>query len=51
MYSIKCPYYNKKFSSLDELVNDVIENGVDVNHEVTFNDEGIGEHLINFIQF
>lgn len=51
MYSINCPYYSKKFHSIDELINDALENGVDVNHEVTFNDEGIGEQLVSFIQF
>jgi hypothetical protein len=51
MYSLKCIYYTKQFSSIDELVNDVIESGMDANYEVTFNGEGMGEEVINYIQF
>ena len=51
MYSLKCSYYTKEFSSIDELVNDVIESGMDPNYEVTFNGKGIGEEVINYIQF
>ena len=51
MYSLKCSYYTKQFSSIDELVNDVIISGMDPNYEVTFNGKGIGEEVINYIQF
>ena len=51
MYSLKCSYYTKQFSLIDELVNDVIESGMDPNYEVTFNGEGMGEEIINYIQF
>ena len=51
MYSLKCSYYTKQFSSIDELINDVITSGMDPNYEVTFNGEGIGEEIIDHIQF
>ena len=51
MYSLKCSYYTKQFSSIDELVNDVIVSGMDPNYEITFNGEGMGEEVINYIQF
>jgi hypothetical protein len=51
MYSLKCSYYTKEFSSIDELVNDVIISGMDPNYEVIFNGKGMGEEVINYIQF
>lgn len=49
MYSIDCSYYEKEFNTLDELINDVIITGMDPNYEVTFNSEGTGEDLCDFI--
>lgn len=51
MYSLKCSYYTKQFSSIDELVNDVIVSGMDPNYEITFNGEGMDEEIIDYIQF
>ena len=51
MYSLKCSYYTREFSSIDALVNDVTTSGMDPNYEVTFNGEGMGEEVINYIQF
>ena len=51
MYSLKCSYYTKQFSSIDELVNDVIVSGMDPNYEITFNGEGMDEEVIDYIQF
>jgi hypothetical protein len=51
MFSLKCSYYTREFSSIDALVNDVIISGMDPNYEVTFNGEGMGEEVINYIQF
>ena len=33
MYSLKCDYYDKEFSSLDDLISDVISSGMDPNYE------------------
>jgi hypothetical protein len=51
MYSLKCSYYKKEFSSIDELINDVILSGMDPNYEITFNGRGTGEFAIDLIQF
>ncbi len=51
MWSLKCDYYTKEFPTLDQLIDDVILSGMDPNHEVTRDGEGIGEEAINFIQF
>jgi len=39
MYSIACSYYTKEFSTLEELIDDVILVGMDPNYEITFNGE------------
>ena len=49
MYSLKCNYYQKEFSTIDELIQDVILSGMDPNYEITKNGKGIGEELIDFI--
>ena len=51
MFSLKCSYYTKQFSSIDELVNDVINSGMDPNYLITFDGESIGEEVIDYIQF
>ena len=50
MYSLDCNYYTKKFSSIDELIDDVLNSGMDPNYEITKDGEGIGEQAIDFIQ-
>jgi len=49
MYSLNCKYYNKSFDTLNELIDDVIDSGMDPNYEVTLNGKGIGEELMEFI--
>lgn len=51
MYSLDCTYYDKEFSSLEELIEDITINGMDPNYEVTRDGAGIGENAIDFIQF
>ncbi len=51
MYSLKCSYYEKEFSSIDELIDDVILSGMDPNYEITFNGRGTGEIAADLIQF
>jgi hypothetical protein len=43
MYSLKCNYYDKEFDSLEELLNNILESGMDPNYEVTRNGNGTGE--------
>jgi hypothetical protein len=49
MYSLKCDYYQKEFSTINELIEDVLSSGMDPNYEITKNGKGIGEELIDFI--
>ena len=49
MYSLDCSYYDKSFSSVDDLVEDVILGGMDPNYEITFNGKPTGEMVIEFI--
>ena len=50
MYSLKCKYYDKEFSSLNELINSIMDSGMDPSYEVTLDGKGIGESAIDFIQ-
>jgi hypothetical protein len=51
MYSLKCDYYTKQFSTIDELINDVMMSGMDPNYEITCNRKGTGEYAIDLIQY
>ena len=50
MYSLKCEYYNRKFFTINELIDDIISSGMDPNYEVTKDGFGIRENVIDFIQ-
>ncbi len=49
MYSLDCSYYSKTFDSVDDLVNDVIQSGMDPNYEITRNGIPTGEEVIELI--
>jgi hypothetical protein len=49
MYSLKCSYYEKEFDTLDELIDDVTNSGMDPNYEVTLDGAGIGEFAGDFM--
>ena len=49
MYSLKCDYYDKEFPTLHELLNSIIESGMDPNYEVTKDGKGIGENAWELI--
>jgi hypothetical protein len=51
MYSLDCSYYKAEFETIDELIEAATINGMDPNYEITFDGEGIGEQLIDLIQF
>lgn len=51
MYGLKCSYYTKTFPTLDQLIDDIIQSGMDPNYEITFNGKGTGEEAIDLIQF
>jgi len=51
LYSLNCEYYDKKFPSIDQLINDVVASGMDPNYEITKNGRPTGEELIDLIMF
>ena len=51
MYSLDCDYYKKSFSTLQELIDDVKNSGMDPNYEVTHNGVGISQYAIDFMLF
>jgi hypothetical protein len=51
MWSLKCDYYTKEFPTLEELIDDIMTNGMDPNYEVTRDGRSIGETAVGFIQF
>jgi hypothetical protein len=51
MYSLKCNYYSKEFSTIDALIDDIMQSGMDPNYEITFNGRPTGEMATDFIVF
>jgi hypothetical protein len=51
MYSLDCVYYEKEFTSLNELIDDVMASGMDPNYEITRNGKSTGEMAIDLLQF
>jgi len=50
MYSLDCNYFSKQFVRIDDLVNYIIDNGMDPNYEITKNGKPTGELAIDLIQ-
>ena len=50
-YSLDCSYFVNEFKSIDELVDYVVDNGMDPNYEITANGSPTGEMVIDLIQF
>jgi hypothetical protein len=51
MYSLDCNYYTREFSTVDELIQDIMISGMDPNYEIMFNGQPTGEQAIDLIQF
>jgi hypothetical protein len=51
MYGLLCGYYHKKFETLDLLIEDILNSGMDPNYEITFNGKRTGEKAIDMIVF
>lgn len=51
VYTLKCGYYKKQFESLRDLINDVMESGMDPNYVIYKNGKSTGEKVIDFIVF
>ena len=48
-YSLDCSYYDEKFETLNELLDDIASSGMDPNYEITKNGKGIGEQAIELM--
>ena len=48
-YSLDCSYYNKSFSNVNDLINDIISSGMDPNYEITWNGIPSTEMASDFI--
>ena len=48
-FSLDCSYYNKSFSNVNDLVNDIISSGMDPNYEITWNGIPTTEMASDFI--
>ena len=51
MYTLDCNYYTREFSTVDELIQDIITSGMDPNYEIMFNGQPTGDQAIDLIQF
>jgi len=51
MYTLDCNYYTREFSTVDELIHDIISSGMDPNYEIMFNGQPTGDQAIDLIQF
>lgn len=49
MWTLDCSYYNKSFSTLQELIDDVLSSGMDPNYEILRDGKKTGEQLWDFI--
>ena len=48
-FSLDCSYYNKSFSNVNDLINDIISSGMDPNYEITWNGVPTTEMASDFI--
>jgi hypothetical protein len=51
MYGLNCSYYTKTFPTIEQLVDDIINSGMDPNYEITKNGISIGEMASDHIAF
>jgi len=51
MYSLDVSYFVEEFNTIEELIDYVIQCGMDPNHEITHNGKPTGEFAIDLIQF
>lgn len=51
MYSLKCSYYKHEFKSINELINHIMESGMDPNYMITKDGKSIGSEAIDYITY
>ena len=49
MYSLKCDYYDKEFETIEELLQDILNSGMDSSYEITKDGLGIGESAFQLL--
>ena len=49
MYSLKCDYYDKEFETIDELLQDILNSGMDSSYEITKDGLVIGESAFQLL--
>jgi hypothetical protein len=49
MYSLDCSYYTKEFTTIDELIEDVLSSGMDPNYEITRDGKLTGEIIFHLM--
>lgn len=49
MYSLNASYYNREFNTIDELIQDIMDSGMDPNYEITHNGKPTGEMAIDLV--
>jgi len=49
MWSINCSYYQKSFRTVQELLDNILESGMDPNYEILFNGKSTGESAWDLI--
>ena len=49
MFGLNCNYYTKQFNTENELIEDVLNSGMDPNYEVTLNGYPQGYDLISIM--
>ena len=50
-YSLDCSYYFKSFMTIEGLLEDIAQSGMDPNYEITYMGEGTGEEAIDLMVF
>ena len=51
MYSLNCTYYTDEFTTIKELIEAIMEGGMDASYEITKDGKGIGEDAVDFITY
>jgi hypothetical protein len=49
VWTLDCSYYTKEFSTLQELIDDVMYSGMDPSYEILRDGKKTGEELADFI--
>jgi len=50
MYTLDCTYYRKEFETLEELLKDIVNSGMDPNYEIMHNGKLTGDKAIDLLE-